>query len=68
MGFRVSTIKSTSSLSLAEDFFIKYVARIWIRNNFKDYLIAEISFLLAVAVKVTTGTEGNVAHNIASLE
>ena len=30
--------------------------------------MAATSLLLAVAVRVTTGTEGNVAHNIANLE
>ena len=37
------------------------------RGFFKlsDCLIADTSFLLAVAVRATTGTVGNVAHSIA---
>ena len=36
--------------------------------KFSDAFMAATSLLLAVAVRATTGTEGNVAHNIANLE
>lgn len=36
--------------------------------KFNDSLIARTSFLPAVAVKVTTGVDGNVAHKIVGLK